>query len=159
MGTTWRHASRHVSLRKTLGEERPALRRSLPRPLRNNKTQGPCAATAAHEAQLPIQVRMVGYASASTSQGSTGPHLRSFSGLRAWGAARAHPTATFTCLLACRACRPPSSATCGASWRPRKPGITRSWRRWRRSSRNRLDPQSLPRLRAPVAREEQPLRR
>ena len=33
-----------------------------------------------------------------------------------------------------------------------------SWRKWRQSSRNRLGPQSLPRLRAPVAREELPLR-
>ena len=37
--------------------------------------------------------------------------------------------------------------------------IMPSWRRWRQSSGNHLDPQSLPRLRAPVAREEQPLRR
>ena len=40
-----------------------------------------------------------------------------------------------------------------------EPGITQSWRRWRRSSRNRLDPQSLPRLRAPAAREGRPLHR
>ena len=31
----------------------------------------------------------------STSQGSTGPHLRSSTGLRAWAATRAHRTATF----------------------------------------------------------------
>ena len=157
LGTTWRRASRHVSLRRTQGEERPPLRSSSPGPLRNCKTQGPCAATAAHQAQLPIQARMPGCASASTSQGSTGPRLRSSSGLRAWDAARAHLTAMFACLLACRAWRPPISATCGAPWRLRRPGTAPSWRRWRRSSRNHLDPQSLPRLREPVAREEQPL--
>ena len=99
----------------------------------------------------------VGPASASISQGATGPHLRSSSGLRAWDVARAHHTSMFACHSACRVWQPPSSATCGASWRLIRPGITQSWQRWRRSSRNRLDPQSLPRLRAPVAREEQPL--
>ena len=47
----------------------------------------------------------------------------------------------------------------GSSWRVRRPGTMQSWRRWRWSSRNRLDPQSLPRRRAPVAREKRPLRR
>ena len=158
-GTTWRRASRHIFLRRTQGEERLPLRSSSPRPLRNCKTQGPCAMTAAHQAQLPIQARMSGCASASTSQGSTGPHLRSSSSLRAWDAARVHRTATFACLLACRAWCPPISATCRAPWRLRRPGTTPSWWRWRRSSRNRLDPQSLPRLKTPVAREEQPLHR
>ena len=125
-GTTWRRALRHVSLRRTQGEERPPLRSSSPRPLRNYKTQGPCVAIAAHQAQLPIQARMSGYASASTSQGSTEPHLRSTSGLRAWDAARVHRTATFACPLACRACRPPTRATCGVSWQLRRPGTTPS---------------------------------
>jgi len=159
LGTTWRRASRHVSLRRTQGKECPPLRSSSPRPLRNCKTQGPCAATAAHEAQLPIQARMPGCASASTSQGSTGPHLRSASGLRVWAAARARHTATFACPSACRAWRQPISATCGVSWRLRRPGTMPSWKRWRRSSGNLPSPQSLPRLRAPVAREESFLRR
>ena len=119
-GTTWRGASRHVSLRKARGKESPTLRSSSPRPPRNCKTQGPCTATAAHEAQLPIQVRMPGCASASTFQGSIGPLLRSFSGLRAWDAARVHRTATFACPLACRACRQPTSTTCSVSWRLRR---------------------------------------
>ena len=89
LGTTWRRASRHVSLRRTQGKECPPLRSSSPRPLRNCKTQEPCMAAAAHEAQLPIQARMLGCVSASTSQGSTRPHLRSASGLRVWAAARA----------------------------------------------------------------------
>lgn len=120
------------------------------------KDARPCAAIAAHLARLPIQARMAGCASALTSQGSTGPHLRSSFGLRAWDVARAHFTATFTCHPACRAWHPPSNATYGVSWRVRRPGITQSWRRWRRSSRYRPDPQSLPRLRASVAREEHP---
>ena len=157
-GTNCRRASRHVSLRRIQGKERPPLRSSSPRPPRNCKTQGPCTATPAHKAQLPIQARMPGCASASTFQGSTGPLLRSFSGLRVWDTARAHHTATFACPSACRACRQPISTTCGVSWRLRRPGTTLCRRRWRWSSRNHLDPQSLPRLRAPVAREEQPLR-
>ena len=85
------------------------------------------------------------------------PPLRSASGPHAWDNVKVHLIAMFACHSACRAWQPPSSATCGASWRPRRPGITRSWQRWRRSSRNRLSPQSLPRLRAMVAHEEQPL--
>ena len=108
LGNTWRRASRHVSLRRAQGKECPPLRSSSPRPLRNCKTQEPCAATAAHEAQLPIRARMLGCVSASTSPGSTGPHLRSASGLRVWAAARARdedintivtptaPTVTYT---------------------------------------------------------------
>ena len=49
--------------------------------------------------------------------------------------------------------------TCGASWRLRRPGTMPSWRRWRRSSGNLLNLQSLPRLRAPVAHEEPFLQR
>ena len=45
LGTTWRRASQHVFLRRTQGKERPPLRSSSPRQLRNCKTQGPCAAT------------------------------------------------------------------------------------------------------------------
>ena len=149
---------RHVSLRRTPGEERLVLSSSSARPLRSCRMQEPCAATAAHLALLPIQARMVGCASASTSQGSTRLHLRSSSSLRAWDVARAHLTAMFACHSACRAWWPPINVTCGVSWRLRRPGTTQSWRRWRRSSRNLLDSQSLLRLRAPVAREEQPLR-
>ena len=154
LGTTWRRASRHVSLRRAQGKECPPLKSSSPRPLRSCKTQEPCTATAAHEAQLPTQARMSGCASASTFQGSTGPHLSSLSGLRTWAVARVHHTATFACPSACRACRQPISATCDVSWRLRRPGTTPSWQRWRRSSGNHLSPQSLPRLRAPVAHEE-----
>ena len=71
-GTTWRHALQHVSLRKSQGVESPTLRSSSPRPLRSSSPR-PCAATTAHEAQLPIQAKMAGCASALTSQGSTGP--------------------------------------------------------------------------------------
>ena len=158
-GTTWRRASQHVSLRRSPREERLALKSSSPRLPKSFKKQEPCAATAAHLAQLPIQARMAGYASASTFQGSIGPHLRSFSGLRAWDAARVRLTARFARPLPCRAWCPPSSATCGASWRLRRPDITQSWWRWRWPSGSRQDPQSLPRLRAPVAREEQFLHR
>ena len=98
LGTTWRRASRHVSLRRTQGKECPPLRSSSPRPLRNCKKQEPCAATDAHKARLTIQARVLSCASASTSQGSTGPHLRSASGLRVRAAVRAHPTATFNAL-------------------------------------------------------------
>ena len=52
--------------------------------------QEPCAATAAHEAHLPILARMMGCVSTFTSQGSIGSHLRSASGHRVWAAARAH---------------------------------------------------------------------
>ena len=159
MGTTWGRVSWHVSLRRTQGKECPPLRNSSPRPLRSCKTQEPCAATAAHEARLLIQARMLGCVSASTSQGSTGPHLRSASGLRVWAAARARHTATFACPSACRAWRRPISATCGVSWLLRRPGTTPSWRRWRQSSGNLLSPQSLPRLRVPVAHEESFLQR
>ena len=150
LGTTWRHASRHVTLRRAQGEECPPLRSLSPRPPRNYKKQELCAATAAHKAQLRILARMLGCASASTSQGSTGPHLRSVSGLRVWAAGRARRTATFVCPLACRAWRRPISAICDVSWRLRKPGTTPFWRRWRRSLGNLPSPQSLPRLRAPL---------
>ena len=158
-GNTWRRASRQVSLRRTQGKESLPLRSSSPRPLRSFRKQEPCTAIAACPALLPIQARMVGCASASTSQGSTGPLLRSSSGLRAWDAARVHRTATFACPSACRAWRQPISATCRKSRRLRRPGAMLSWRKWRRSSRNRLGPQSLPRLKASVAHEERPLRR
>ena len=100
---------------------------------------------------------MVGCTSALTCQGSTEPRLRSASGLRAWDVARVCRTATFVCLSACRTRLLLTSAICGAFWRLRRRGIMRSWRRWRWSSRNRLDPQSLPRLRAPVAHEGRPV--
>ena len=108
--------------------------------------QEPCAATAAHLAQLPIQARMVGWASASTSQSSIGPHLKSASGLHVLAGVRARLTAMFACRSACRAWLPPSSAICGASWQGRRPGIMRSWRRWRWLSETHLCPRSLPRL-------------
>ena len=100
-----------------------------------------------------------GCVSASMSQGSAGPHLRSVSGLRVWAAARVPHTATFVCLLACRAWRWPISATCDVSWRPRKLGTTPFWRRWRWSSRNLPSPQSLLRLRVLAAHEESFLQR
>ena len=159
LGTTWKHASRHMFLRRAQGKECPPLKSSSPRPHRNCKMQGPCAAIAAHEGQLRILARMLGCMSASTSQGSTGPHLRSVSGLRVWAAARARCTATFECLLACRAWRQPISATCDVSWRLRKPGTTPFWRRWRRSLGNLPSPQSLPRLRVMAAHEESFLQR
>ena len=159
LGTTWKRASWHTFLRRAQGKEHPPLRSSSRRPLRNCKKQEPCAATAAHKAQLSIQARMPGCVSASTSQGSTGPHLRSASGLRVWAAARACHTATFACPSACRAWRRPISATCGKSWRLRRPGSTPSWRRWRRSSGNLPSLQSLTRLRVPVAHEESFLQR
>ena len=158
-GTTWRRVSRHVSLRRTPGKERLALRSSSPRYLRSFRKQEQYAATAAHLALLPTQARVVSCASASTSQGSTGPHLRSASGLRVLAGVRVHLTAMFACRLACRAWQPPSSAIYGASWRPRRPGITRSWRRWRRSSGGHLSLQSLPRLRVLAAHEERLLQR
>ena len=68
LGTTWRRVSRHVSLRRTHGKECAPLRSSSLRPHRNWKTQEPCAATAAHKAQLPIQARMPGCVSPSMSQ-------------------------------------------------------------------------------------------
>ena len=77
----------------------------------------------------------------------------------AWGVARVRHTATFACHSACRTWLSPTSAICGAFWQLRRPGTMRSWRRWRWSSRNRLDPQSLPRLRAPVACEGRSLHR
>ena len=123
-GTTWRHALRHVYLRRTPDEERPALRSSSPRPPRSFGKQEQYAAIAAHLLLLPIQARVVSCASASTSLGSTGPHLRSVSGLRVWAAARARRTATFACPSACRAWRQPISATSGVSWRLRRPGTT-----------------------------------
>ena len=159
LGTTWRRASQHVSLRRAQGKECPPPRSSSQTPPRNCKKEEPCAATAAHKAQLPIQARMPGCVSASTSQGSTRPHLRSVSGHRVWAAVRAHHTATFACHSACRAWRRPISATCGESWRLKRPGTMLSWRRWRRPSRNLPSPQSLPRLRVPVAHEESFLRR
>ena len=57
----------------------------------------------AYQQWLPIQARMVGCASASTYQGSTESPLWSASGPREWGTAEVHPTATFACLMACRA--------------------------------------------------------
>ena len=75
-----------------------------------------------------------------------------------WAAVRAHHTATFACPSACQAWRWPTSTTCGESWWLGRPGSTPSWRRYRRSSGNLLNLQSLPRLRVPVAREELPLR-
>ena len=101
-GTTWRRALRHVSLRKSLGVESPTLRSSSPRPLRSFRKQEPCAAIDACLAWLPIQARMAGCASASTTQGSIELHLWSASGLRAWGVARAHRTASFACPSVCR---------------------------------------------------------
>ena len=109
---------------------------------RSFRKQEQYAATAAHLALLPTSVRVVSYASASTSQGSTELHLRSASSLRVLGAARAHLTATFACRSACRAWLLPSNATSRASWRVRRPGTTQSWRRWRRSSRNHLGPRA-----------------
>ena len=159
MATTWRRASWHVTLRRAQGKECPLLWSSSPRPPRNCNTQEPCVAIAAHEAQLPILARMLGCVSVSTSPGSTGPHLRSASGHRVWAAARAHHTATFSCPSACRAWRQPINATCGVSWRLRRPGTAPSWRRWRRSSGNLPNPQSLLRLRVPVAHEESFLQR
>ena len=125
----------------------------------NCKTQGPCAAAAAHQAQLPIQARMPSYVSASTFQGSTGPHLRNASSHHARAAVRVHHASTFACPSACGAWRRPISTTCGKSWRLRRPGSTPFWRRWGWSSGSLLSPQSLPRLRAPVAHEESFLRR
>ena len=151
LGTTWRRASRHVTLRRAHGKECPPLTSSSPRPPRNCKKQEPCAVTAAHGAQLRILARMLGCVSTSMSQGSTGPHLRSASRLRVRAAVRAHNTAMFVCLLACRAWHWPISATCDVSWRLRKPGTTPFWRRWRWSSGNLPSPQSLPRLRVPMA--------
>ena len=159
MGTTWRRPSWHVSLKKSQGMESPTFRSSSPRPLRSFRKQEPCVATTTCPARLPIQARMVGCVSTSTFQGSTEPHLRSASGLRAWDAARVRRTATFACLSACRTWLPLTSVFYGAFWRLRTPDTTQSWRRWRWSSRNRPDPQSLPRLRAPVAREDRPLHR
>ena len=125
-GTTWRRASQHVSLRRTPGEERPALRSPSSRPLGSFRKQGQYAATAARLALLPTRGRVVSCASPSTSQGSTGPHLRSASGLRALAGVRVRLTATFACPLAYRAQLLPSSAAYEASWRLRRPGTTRS---------------------------------
>ena len=47
-GTTWRRVSRHVSLRRTLCKECPALRSSPPRYLRGFRKQEQYAVTAAH---------------------------------------------------------------------------------------------------------------
>lgn len=153
-GTTWRRASRHVSLRRTLGEERPTLRSSSPRHLSSVRKQEQYAATVAHLVLLPTQARVASYTSASTSQGSTVPHLRSASGLCVLADVRARLTATFACRSACRAWQPPSSTICGASWQVRRPGTMQSWRRWRRSSGGHLSLQSLPRLRVSAAREK-----
>ena len=141
-------------LRRAQGKECPPLRSSSPRPLRNYEEQEPCATTAAHEAQLRTLARMLGCVSASTSQGSTGPHLRSASGHRVWAAARAHHTATFACPSACRTWRQPINTTCGVSWRLRRPGTTPSWRKWRQSSGNLPSLQSLSRPLGLGARED-----
>ena len=125
-GTIWRRASWHVSLRRTHGKERPALRSSSPRPLRSFRKQERFAATAAHLALLPTQVRVESCVSVSTYEGSTEPHLRSASGLRAWDAARVRHTATFACLSACQTRLPPTSVTYRAFWRLRRSGITLS---------------------------------
>ena len=66
---------------------------------------------AAYQLWLPIQARMVGYASTSTYQGSIESPLWSASGPREWGAAEALPTATFACLTACRTRLPRTSAS------------------------------------------------
>ena len=156
----WRRASLHVSLRRALGEERPVLRSSSSRRPRSVKRQGTYAVTTAHHpAQLPILARTAGCASASTSQGSTGPHLKSACSHRVWATARAHHTAMVACPSACRVWRRLTNATCGVYWRLRRPGATQSWKRWRRSSGNVPSPQSLPRLRVPVAHEESFLQR
>ena len=91
-----------ASLKRAQGEGHLVLGSSSPRRSRSFKRQGPYVATAAyHEAQLPIVARTAGYASASTFQGSTGPHLRDVSGLHALDGARVHLTATFACHFAC----------------------------------------------------------
>ncbi len=118
--------------KENTGRGAPTAQEFITKTTHNCKTQGPCAATAAREARLPIQARMLGCASASTSPGSTGPHLRSASGHRVRAAARAHHIATSACPSACRAWRRPISATCGESWRLKRPGTMLSWRRWRR---------------------------
>ena len=122
-GTTWRRASQNVSLMKAHGVESPTFRNSSLRPLRSFRKQEPYAAIAIFLAWLPIQARMVGYMSTLMSQGSTEPHLRSASGLRAWDVARVRRTAMFTCLSACRTRLLPTSAICGAFLQLRRPGM------------------------------------
>ena len=67
-------------------------------------------AAATYQQWLPIQARMVGCAFASMYQGSTEPHLKSASGLHAWGVVRVHLTAMLACLSACRMQLPLTSA-------------------------------------------------
>ena len=157
LGTMCRCASLRVSLTRAQGTGCQVLMSSSPRRSRSFKRRELCAVTAAHHpARLLVLARTMSCASASTSQGSTEPHPRNTSSLHALVGVRVHLTAMFACHLACRACRSSTSATCGASWWLRRPGTTPSWQRWRRSSGNRLGPQSLPRLRTLVARERRP---
>ena len=70
-------------------------------------------------------VRVRSSASASTSQGSTGPHLDSSSGRLMSADVRVHPTAMSACPLACQARLWCSSATRGMRWQLVRPGIRR----------------------------------
>ena len=151
----WRRSSEHASQEKASGGRRQAFRSSSRRQLRRFKRQGFYRAITAHRrARLIALERVRSFASALTSQGSTGPHLGSSSGRLMSADARVHLIATFACPLAYWARLWHSSTACGTPWRLRRPSIRRSWQIWRCTFRSRTVPRSLPRLRAWAAHEE-----